>query len=169
MSEAEDVKGASNNERLLAAARADNEDLLLEVFQQGDFNINCQDGLGNTPLHNAVMHGSTDVLEHILSHDECDVDPINRIEKATPLHLALQIQHIELRLHVFESLLDAGADTSIKDKNGETVIDLLPEDDVKLRALLRKSQAQASVSRADVASDGDDNDGEYSGSGSDDD
>jgi len=48
MSEAEDVKGASNNERLLAAARADNEDLLLEVFQQGDFNINCQDGLGNT-------------------------------------------------------------------------------------------------------------------------
>jgi len=114
------------------------------------------------------MHGSTDVLEHILSHDDCDVDPINRIEKATPLHLALQIQHIELRLHVFESLLDAGADTSIKDKNGETVIDLLPEDDVKLRALLRKSQAQASVSRADVASDGND-DGEYSGSGSDDD
>jgi len=32
------------DERVLAAARSDNEDLLLEVFEQGDFDINCQDG-----------------------------------------------------------------------------------------------------------------------------
>ena len=32
-------------ERLLAAARSDNEELLLEVFEQpGTFDINCQDG-----------------------------------------------------------------------------------------------------------------------------
>lgn len=35
----------STDERLLAAARADNEDLLLEVFEQGGFDINFQDGL----------------------------------------------------------------------------------------------------------------------------
>ncbi|KAI0962684.1 hypothetical protein AcW1_001450 [Taiwanofungus camphoratus] len=40
--------GASNNERLLAAARSDNEDLLLEVFEEGKFDINYKDGLGNT-------------------------------------------------------------------------------------------------------------------------
>jgi ankyrin repeat protein len=157
-------KGASNNERVLAAARDDNEDLLLEVFEQGDFDINCQDGLGNTPLHNAVLHGSTDVLEHILSHEDCDVDPINRIDKATPLHLAVQIQDAELRLHIFGSLLDAGADTSIKDKNGETAIDLIPINDTELRRIIRKHQVIASVSRDDVASDGE---GEE-GSGSDD-
>ncbi|KDR85846.1 hypothetical protein GALMADRAFT_218917 [Galerina marginata CBS 339.88] len=157
------VEGASNNERLLGAARDDNEDLLLKVFEdEGSFDINCYDGLGNTRV---VMHGSTDVLEHILSHEDCDVDPINRTTKSTPLHLAVQIQHTELRLHIFDSLLEAGADTSIKDKNGETVLDLLPEDDTKLRALVRKHQAQASVSRDDVAS-GDEGD---SGSGSDDD
>ncbi|KAH9486069.1 Ankyrin repeat-containing protein [Psilocybe cubensis] len=155
---ADENKGASNNERLLAAARDDNEDLLLEIFEQGDFDINCQDG---------VMHGSTDVLEHILSHEDCDVDPINRLDKATPLHLAVQIQHTDLRLHIFDSLLEAGADTSIKDKNGETVIDLLPADDTKLRALIRKHQAQATISRDDVASDGEDEGG--SGSGSDED
>jgi len=44
------------------------------------------------------LHGSTDVLE--------------RIDKATPLHLAVQIQHTELRLYIFDSLLEAGADTS---------------------------------------------------------
>ncbi|KAF8971792.1 hypothetical protein BDZ97DRAFT_1785164 [Flammula alnicola] len=161
MSEPTEVQGASNNERLLAAARDDNEDLLLEIFEQGNFDINCQDG---------VMHGSTDVLEHILSHEDCDVDPINRIQKATPLHLAVQIPHTELRLHIFESLLEAARirrGSWIKDKNGETAIDLIPLDDTKLRALIRKHQAQASVSRDDIASDGEDEGG--SGSGSDED
>ncbi|KAJ3508272.1 hypothetical protein NLJ89_g5849 [Agrocybe chaxingu] len=162
----EDSKGASNNERLLAAARTDNEELLLEVFEQGGFDINCQDGLGNTPLHNAVLNGSTDVLEHILSHEECDVDPVNRLQKATPLHLAVQIQHVELRRHTVQSLLEAGADITIKDKNGETALDLLSLDDTKTRDLIRKSQAQASISRDDIADD--DDDGEP-GSGSDDD
>ncbi len=59
-----------------------------------------------------MSNGSTDVLEHILSHEDCDVDPINRIEKATPLHLAVKLEHPELRKHVVDSLLEAGADTS---------------------------------------------------------
>ncbi|KAJ7292622.1 ankyrin repeat-containing domain protein [Mycena rebaudengoi] len=163
----ESVKGADNNERLLAAARADNEEMLLEVFEQGGFDINCQDGLGNTALHNAVSHGSTDVLEHILSHEECDVDPINRTEKATPLHLAVRLEDLELRKHIVESLLDAGADTRYL---RHIAIDLVSNslDDVDIRALIRKSQAQASVSHDDVASD--DEDGSAgSGSGSDDD
>ncbi|KAF9469525.1 ankyrin repeat-containing domain protein [Collybia nuda] len=159
-----ETQGASNNERVLAAARADNEDLLLEVFEEGNFDINCTDGLGNTPLHNAVSHGSTDVLEHILSREGCDVDPINSIEKATPLHLAIKIEHVELRKFIVDSLLDAGADTSIKDKNGETVLDIIPLDDTVLRGLIRKSQAQSSVSKDDIASDDDEGSG---GSGSD--
>lgn len=52
-----------------------------------------------------------DVLEHILSHEECDVDPINRIERATPLHLAVQLEDLETKKLVVSSLLDAGADT----------------------------------------------------------
>ena len=32
------------DERLLAAARSDNEDMLLEVFEEGNFDINAQDG-----------------------------------------------------------------------------------------------------------------------------
>lgn len=58
-----------------------------------------------------MSHGSTDVLEHILSCEGCDVDPVNRIEGATPLHLAVRIEHIALRKHIVESLLEAGADT----------------------------------------------------------
>ena len=59
----------------------------------------------------SASNGYLDVLEHILEQEGCDVDPQNRIEKATPLHLALRIEDDDLRLAVFESLLDAGADT----------------------------------------------------------
>ena len=59
-----------------------------------------------------VSHGSTDVLEHILSCPGCDVDPVNRVEKATPLHLAVRLESENLRRYIVSSLLDAGADTS---------------------------------------------------------
>jgi uncharacterized protein len=39
---------------------------------------------------------------------------------------------------------------SIKDKNGDTPMDLLKPDDHELRSLMRKSQAQASVSHNDI-------------------
>lgn len=50
------------------------------------------------------------MLEHILSHEECDVDPVNRLEKATPLHLAVATEDPEVRVYLVESLLEAGAD-----------------------------------------------------------
>lgn len=102
-----------------------------------------------------------------MSHEDCDVDPINFIEKATPLHLAVQIEDPPMRAHIVESLLDAGADIkcvncqyhpivltrllSMKDKNGNTILDIVPTDDMEIRSLIRKSQAQASISRDDIA------------------
>lgn len=50
------------------------------------------------------------MLEHILTHEDCDVDPVNFIEKETPLHLAVRTENVDLRMHLCESLLDAGAD-----------------------------------------------------------
>ena len=117
-----------------------------------------------------VQHGSTDVLEHILSHEECDVDPVNK-DRSTPLHLAVLIEDLDLRRHIVESLLDAGADTKyvtnclrdvvtftnllmlrLKDKNGSTVLDIVPADDTEVRTMIRKAQASSSVSHADIAS-----------------
>jgi len=160
--EESNLNGASAHERLLAAARSDNEDLLLEVFKEGKFDINCVDGLGNTPLHLAVAHGSTDILEHILSQEDCDVDPINRMAKTTPLHLAVQLEPVNLRHYIVTSLLEAGADTFMKDKNGDTAVGLIPSGDEKLQEIFRQFQKQASYSRDDVASDD-----EEAGSGSD--
>ena len=41
---------------------------------------------------------------------------------------------------------------SIRDKNQETVLDIIPADDIELRALIRKYQAEASLSKHDLAS-----------------
>ncbi|KIL71321.1 hypothetical protein M378DRAFT_154868 [Amanita muscaria Koide BX008] len=165
---ADTTKGASDDERLLYAARSDDEDLLLEIFEKGNFNINHQDGQGNTALHYAASKGSTEVLEHILSHEDCDVDPVNYILKQTPLHLAVQLEDPELRQYVVESLLDAGADMSIKDKTGSTALDYVAEADTEILKSFRRAQAVKAVSQDDLASDGDE-DSEDSGDGSDED
>jgi len=155
------MRGASPNEQVLAAARNDNEELFREAIE-GGADINCRDGAGDTPLHLAVKNGSTSVLEDILSHEECDVDPNNSLTGETPLHYAVKLEDPELRRHITESLLEAGADTTIKDKEGDTVVDILRPDD-EIRDLFRKAQAQNKISSGDIAHDDDDDD---DGSGS---
>ncbi|KAG8875947.1 hypothetical protein FRB97_004598 [Tulasnella sp. 331] len=150
------VKGASNNERLLHAAKLDEDDLIKEIFAEPTtFNINHADGLGNTALHYAVKSGSTSVLEQILEHDNCDVDPQNRLERETPLHMACQLENPKLRESIIKSLLEAGADMRIRDRHGSLAVDLLPGDDAESRKMFRNAQAQAAISKADIAEDSD--------------
>jgi hypothetical protein len=42
-------------------------------------------------------------LDHILETDGCDVDLQTRLDKSTPLHLAVQVQDPELRAYLGES------------------------------------------------------------------
>jgi len=144
-------KGASNNERLLDAAKRDDEDLLLEIFDEpGTFSINYQDGLGNTALHYAVSYHSRDALEHILSHEECDVDPANRLEQATPLHLAVKIEDPDIKAYFVESLLDAGADDTTRNKYGQTAQDLVRPDDEATHSAFRAYQANKDIDEHDI-------------------
>lgn len=116
----------------------------------------------------SASNGSLDVLEHILSHEDCDVDPINRIERATPLHLALRLTDPTLRKYVVESLLDAGADTlyaaqitanelftkilySIRDKSGATALDVAPKDDPEVVGMIKRARLEATLSKDDIA------------------
>lgn len=64
-------------------------------------------------LSSRSQFGSTTVLEHLLSFEGCDVDLQNRLEHDTPLHAAIKNLNDdpELRNHVVESLLEAGANT----------------------------------------------------------
>jgi uncharacterized protein len=59
------------------------------------------------------LHGSPNALDKLLEYEGCDVDYVNLLEGATPLHLAVQIKEPELRAFIVDSLLDAGADTRL--------------------------------------------------------
>ncbi|KIO17345.1 hypothetical protein M407DRAFT_246768 [Tulasnella calospora MUT 4182] len=158
-------KGASNNERLLNAAREDHADLLEEILEEDDVDINYKDGLGNTALHYAVQRGSENVIEKILECEGCDVDLQNRVDGATPLHLACQLEDDDARATMIWHLLEAGANMRIKDKHGSIAEDLLPGDDEDNKKLFRDYQATNAIAADDIAED---SDGEP-GSGSDED
>ncbi|CCO32709.1 putative transporter C1683,12 [Rhizoctonia solani AG-1 IB] len=110
-------------------------------------------------LHYAAQNASTLVLEKILEYEHplhegeggCDVDLQNRIYGYTPLHLAVRIEDAEERLTVVESLLDAGADDTIKDKKGQRAIDAVPADDEDVRRLFRQAEASRKVDNRDIA------------------
>ncbi|KAG8691828.1 hypothetical protein FRC11_008452 [Ceratobasidium sp. 423] len=172
-------EGASLNELILSAAKTDNVSLFDEIVEgvaKGKpFDINHQDGLGNTALHYAARSASILVLEKILEYEHplhegeggCDVDLQNRIEGYTPLHFAVRIRDADERLAVVESLLDAGADDTIKDKHGQRAVDAVPVDDEDVHRLFRKAEADRKVDKGDIANDSDGEPG--SGSGSDED
>lgn len=52
-----------------------------------------------------------EALDHLLDQEGLEVDPINRMEKETPLHKAVQYASKERDgLDIVEMLIDAGAD-----------------------------------------------------------
>ncbi|KAH8085686.1 hypothetical protein HD553DRAFT_310039 [Filobasidium floriforme] len=166
--EDEVVEGASPNEQILSAAKEDNEELFLEAIEQ-EHDINHQDGLGNTALHYAIIYASTTVLDHILEHDQCDVDLQNKLQRDTPLHLAVKIEENGregLREYLVQQLVDAGASPMIRDRHSLRPIDLLPPpppgrtDNSEVRALLRRAEAELQLGggagkNSDVADDDD--------------
>ncbi|KAL7414911.1 ankyrin repeat-containing domain protein [Mrakia frigida] len=163
-------QGASQNERLLQAAKTDNEELVLEILNgEKEFDINFQDGLGFTALHYAIQRGSTDCLDHLLETEDCDVDLQTRLDASTPLHLAVQVSDSELRLYLVRTLLEAGASQTIRNKFKDTPIDLLsptkPEDQEVREVLLEEKGQEELFDQGDLVGEDDLADG--SGSESD--
>ncbi|KAM0788103.1 hypothetical protein ACM66B_001271 [Microbotryomycetes sp. NB124-2] len=164
---------ASPNERLLYAAKSDAADMAQDLLKLGDeINVNFQDGLGNTALHYAASTPSPSMLELLLDYEHTDVDLQNRLDGATPLHLAVKLDNEYARQGVIEMLLDAGADPAIKDKHGCKVADYLNTDtsetDRAIAASIQAAIAEAAfggVDAADIAND--DGGGDDSGSASD--
>ncbi|GAA5941455.1 ankyrin repeat domain-containing protein [Sporobolomyces koalae] len=160
------------NERLVAAAKQDLVDLLQETLDGEEAcDVNYQDGLGNTALHYAASSPSPDALQLLLEYDGTDVDLQNRLDRSTPLHLAVKLENEDARLGVIEMLLDAGANPSIKDRHGLKLADYLHPDssetDKSIAQLIRAAIAEQTMggisNNADLA---DDDDADDVGSGS---
>ncbi|XP_035982084.1 nuclear factor NF-kappa-B p100 subunit isoform X4 [Fundulus heteroclitus] len=97
-----------------------------------------QDANGDTPLHLAIIHQQTSVIQQLVqtllsSQQHAVLNTANHLQQ-TPLHLAV----ITRQLKVTEALLRAGADPSLVDKDGRSPLHLaaLTGDTAALRLLL---------------------------------
>ncbi|XP_020482258.2 nuclear factor NF-kappa-B p100 subunit isoform X1 [Labrus bergylta] len=131
---------ASQSARQTAAA-------LLQYCSTGDARVllaiqkhlcGVQDGNGDTPLHLAIIHQQTGVIQQLIhtllsSQQQNTLNTANHLRQ-TPLHLAV----ITRQVKVVEVLLRAGADPSLVDKDGRNPLHLaaLAGDQNTLRPLL---------------------------------
>ncbi|XP_049927233.1 nuclear factor NF-kappa-B p100 subunit isoform X1 [Epinephelus moara] len=131
---------ASQSARQTAAA-------LLQYCSTGDVRVllaiqrhlcGVQDGNGDTPLHLAIIHQQTGVIQQLIhtllsSQQQNILNTANHLRQ-TPLHLAV----ITRQVKVVEVLLRAGADPSLLDKDGRSPLHLaaLAGDNATLRPLL---------------------------------
>ncbi|GMM37184.1 hypothetical protein DASC09_045090 [Saccharomycopsis crataegensis] len=167
MSDLDNGDGASYKEQLLDASRRNNDDLLATIFEEiGDPEkiaelINtAKDPLGNSSLHLATKYGNYSALDLILDQEGVEVDPQNRLDGDTPLHIAVRYSHDDPEYGKFlaEVLTDVGADPRIKNKHGEKPVDLVRGEDPEheeLRDILEQAQYAAMVSKDADVIDGD--------------
>eukprot|EP00019_Armaparvus_languidus_P013491 CAMPEP_0168587062 /NCGR_PEP_ID=MMETSP0420-20121227/4653_1 /TAXON_ID=498008 /ORGANISM="Pessonella sp." /LENGTH=180 /DNA_ID=CAMNT_0008622267 /DNA_START=34 /DNA_END=576 /DNA_ORIENTATION=- len=99
---------------LLAAAKRGNISLLEQTLadHQDEVNVNCQDGVGNTPLHYSANWGHYETLEMLLN---ASANPnIKNFQDDTPLHRAFYKGSIPM----IQLLLKYGANPRAVNKQG---------------------------------------------------
>lgn len=171
-------EGATPRELLLEASRRNNTSLLNDLLSSlssaekiANLINTATDGLGCYCLHIAASYGSYDVLDMLLDQEGVEVDPLDRLEKDTPLHKAVRFvnglakEEWEAGASIVELLLDAGADPRIRNKAKLKSFELVDPRNTELRTILQKAEF-ATMAGNDVVDD-DEDDEDPTGSASD--
>jgi cytohesin len=85
-------------------------------------NPNLRNKTGSTPLHDAALKGTREVIELLLAH-AAEINARNREDGATPLHFAASFG----RLDAVKALVEHGADTGLKTGKDSTALQLAAE------------------------------------------
>ena len=101
----------------------DNRLQILNTLLENDVSFSIQNLMGQTPLHCVAARYSD--LNVVISKKKIDVNVQDKKDH-TPLHIACQAN----QLKCVELLLTAGADVSIKDKQGQTAITLTKQPEI---------------------------------------
>merc|ERR1712150_174266 len=101
-------------------------------------NLNCKDGLGNTPLHYSAKGSHEKTLAYLLEHD---ADPnVQNNAGETPLHIAAGLDAIYI--DIVKALLDNGADPNVTTRANKKPLNFVRS--AEARSLLVKA-AKTSV------------------------
>ncbi|KAL8673083.1 MAG: hypothetical protein Q9224_007537, partial [Gallowayella concinna] len=151
-------EGASPREVVLEACRRNNTSLLTELLGSlktphdiANLLNNAKDGVGNHCLHIAASYGSYEVLDILLDQENLEVDPIDHLERETPLHKTIRFINTlspsqwESASTIADLLIDAGADPRIRNKAKLKPIDLVDPRNKDLREALQKAEYSMTV------------------------
>lgn len=169
-------EGASLGEQLLDASRRNNVDLLNTILESladepdkiAELINSSKDPFGNTALHLACKSGSWEVLDVLLDQDNIEIDPQNKVDGDTPLHVTARYAQDEPEHGTFiaRNLVEVGADPRLRNKHNQKPIDLIHGDELdELVDLLQGAElaadmggAQAEDVEGEVIDDGPDDD-----------
>ncbi|KAL9014219.1 MAG: hypothetical protein Q9173_001125 [Seirophora scorigena] len=151
-------EGATPRELVLEACRRNNTSLLSEVLTSlrtpekiAELLNNAKDGVGNHCLHLAASYGSYEVLDTLLDQENLEVDPLDRLERDTPLHKAVRFinslpaSQWDAAHSIADLLIDAGADPRIRNKAKLKPMDLVDPKNAELRYVLQKAEYSMTV------------------------
>lgn len=85
--------GVSVEDLLKSAAIMGDQQMLDRLLQEG-LSVNCNDEIGNSPLHHCCEHGHVTLVRRLLEY-EADVSATNQ-SYLTPLHVAAVNGHCEI-------------------------------------------------------------------------
>lgn len=133
-------EGASFGEQLLEASRRNNIDLLKTIWESlandpekiADLVNSSKDPFGNTALHLSCKSGSWEVLDELLDQDNIEIDPQNKVDGDTPLHVTVKYAEDEPEHGTFiaRNLIEVGADPRLRNKHNQKPIDLIHGDEL---------------------------------------
>ena len=113
-----------NETRLFNTITQNDSEAAKNLIQNGGINLNVKDELGYTVLHRSVIKGNLDLVTLFITHNK---DLINIRDNAgrTAAHWAVFIDQSPLQKHcidILNSLISQGANLTIQDSKGHTVL-----------------------------------------------
>ncbi|KAM3913542.1 poly [ADP-ribose] polymerase tankyrase-2 isoform 3-T3 [Leptodactylus fuscus] len=128
-----DVEGRQSTPLHFAAGY--NRVAVVEYLLQHGADVHAKDKGGLVPLHNACSYGHYEVAELLVKHGA--VINVADLWKFTPLHEAAAKGKYE----ICKLLLQHGADSTKKNRDGNTPLDLVKDGDTDIQDLLRGDAA----------------------------
>ncbi|KAJ5736791.1 uncharacterized protein N7483_001916 [Penicillium malachiteum] len=132
-----DDEGASPRELIVEACRRDQPHLIEQVLDSmseksnedvAQFFNGVTDALGNHALHICALYGSYDVMDSLFDIQYFECDPLTRMDKDTPLHIAVRFANekdAELGEEMVKMMCEAGCDPRVRNKHGQKPADLV--------------------------------------------
>lgn len=124
-------EGASPRELVVEACRRDQPHLIEQVLNEMEEKTNEQvahffnevtDSMGNHALHICAQYGSYDTMDALFDIQFFECDPLTRLDKDTPLHIAVRYANdkdAELGEAMIKMMCEAGCDPRVRNKHGQ--------------------------------------------------